>query len=103
MRILLTGLDGYIGSLLAPVLMDAGHEVVGLDTGFYRDGWLYSDPKRWARSPKTLCKDLRSVSAADVEGMDAIVHLAELSNDPLGDTVPEVTRRINHLGSVQLA
>lgn len=103
MRIFLTGVDGYIGSLLGPILIDAGHEVVGLDTGFYRDGWLYTDPTHMARSPKTLCKDLRSVSATDVEGMDAIVHLAELSNDPLGNTVPEVTRRINHLGSVHLA
>jgi len=103
MRILLTGVDGYIGSLLAPVLIDAGHEVVGLDTGFYRDGWLYSDPERLSQSPKTLCKDLRSVSPADVEGMDAVVHLAELSNDPLGDTVPKITREINHQGSVRLA
>lgn len=103
MRILLTGVDGYIGSLLGPVLMSAGHDVVGLDTGFYRDGWLYSDQERLAGSPKTLCKDLRYVSAEDVEGMDAIVHLAELSNDPLGETVPEVTREINHLGSVRLA
>jgi nucleoside-diphosphate-sugar epimerase len=84
-------------------LIDAGHEVVGLDTGFYRDGWLYSDPKHLPQSPKTLCKDLRSASAADVEGIDAVVHLAELSNDPLGDTVPEITREINHHGSVRLA
>lgn len=103
MRILLTGVDGYIGSLLGPLLLKAGHDVVGLDTGFYRDGWLYSDPENLARSPKTLCKDLRDVSAEDVEGMDAIVHLAELSNDPLGETVPEITREINHLGSVRLA
>ena len=103
MRILVTGVDGYIGSLLGPVLMSAGHDVVGLDTGFYRDGWLYSDPQNLVRSPNTLCKDLRSVLAADVEGMDAIVHLAELSNDPLGNTVPEVTREINHRGSVKLA
>lgn len=103
MRILLTGVDGYIGSLLGPLLMSAGHEVVGLDTGFYRDGWLYSDPEHLARSPQTLCKDLRLVSAEDVEGMDAVVHLAELSNDPLGETVPEITREINHQGSVRLA
>ena len=103
MRILLTGVDGYIGSLLGPLLMSAGHEVVGLDTGFYRDGWLYSDPEHLARSPKTLCKDLRLVSAEDVEGMDAVVHLAELSNDPLGETVPKITREINHRGSVRLA
>jgi nucleoside-diphosphate-sugar epimerase len=83
--------------------MKAGHDVVGLDTGFYRDGWLYSDSENLAQSPKTLCKDLRYVSAEDVEGMDAVVHLAELSNDPLGETVPEITRQINHLGSVRLA
>jgi nucleoside-diphosphate-sugar epimerase len=103
MRVLLTGVDGYIGSLVAPILIDAGHEVVGLDTGFYRDGWLYSDPSRWPQAPATLCKDLRTVTAADVEGMDAVIHLAELSNDPLGDTVPAITREINHLGSVRLA
>jgi nucleoside-diphosphate-sugar epimerase len=103
MQILLTGVDGYIGSLLGPLLIEAGHEVVGLDTGFYRDGWLYSDPGRSPQLPKTLCKDLRSVTAADVDGMDAIVHLAELSNDPLGDTVPAITREINHQGSVRLA
>jgi nucleoside-diphosphate-sugar epimerase len=103
MRILLTGVDGYIGSLLAPVLINAGHQVVGLDTGFYRDGWLYSDPSRWPQGPAMLCKDLRRVSEADVEGMDAVIHLAELSNDPLGDTVPAITREINHHGSVRLA
>lgn len=103
MRILLTGVDGYIGSLLGPFLIDAGHEVIGVDTGFYRDGWLYSDPSSFDRSPKTLCKDLRLISEKDVEGMDAVVHLAELSNDPLGETVPEITKEINHKGSVRLA
>ena len=103
MRVLVTGVDGYIGSLLVTVLMDAGHDVVGLDTGFYRDGWLYSDPSYASKRPLTLCKDLRSVSASDLEGIEAVIHLAELSNDPLGDTVPKITRQINHLGSVRLA
>lgn len=103
MRLLVTGTEGYIGSRLAPMLMARGHDVLGLDTGFYRDGWLYSDSHQLNLVPRTLIKDLRRVEARDLEGIDAVVHLAELSNDPLGENRPEITYQINHHGSVNLA
>lgn len=100
MRVLVTGTDGYIGALLGPYLRERGHRVTGLDTGFYRDGWLYpTEPS----SLTTLRKDVRDVEAADLEGQEAVVHLAELSNDPLGEHNPELTYAINHRGSVRLA
>jgi nucleoside-diphosphate-sugar epimerase len=99
-RILVTGTEGYLGSLLAPRLMDLGHEVTGLDTGFYMQGWLYHG---LGRTPKTLVKDLRTVTAEDLKGFDAVVHMAELSNDPTGELRPGITHEINHLGSVNLA
>jgi nucleoside-diphosphate-sugar epimerase len=102
-RVFVTGVSGYIGAVLGPYLLERGLEVVGLDTGYYRDGWLYSDNRRFPRSPFTLNKDLRVVSADDLAGCDAVAHLAELSNDPLGQNRPVVTRHINHLGSVHLA
>jgi nucleoside-diphosphate-sugar epimerase len=102
-RVFVTGVYGYIGAVLAPYLLARGHTVVGLDTGYYRDGWLYSDNKRFAASPLTLNKDLRAVAVPDLEGCDAVVHLAELSNDPLGQNKPEVTVQINHGGSIKLA
>jgi len=103
MKALVTGTDGYIGAILAPYLMREGIQVTGLDTGYYRDGWLYSDPTALDRTPETICGDIRRVAARHLEGYDAVVHLAELSNDPLGENNPDVTRRINHLGSVSLA
>lgn len=103
MRVFVTGVSGYIGAVLGPHLLERGLEVVGLDTGYYRDGWLYSDNGRFPRSPLTLNKDLRAVSADDLAGCDAVAHLAELSNDPLGQHRPEVTHHINHLGSLRLA
>lgn len=102
MKVFVTGVEGYIGALLAPMLVERGHEVVGLDTGYYRDGWLYSD-KRLAAFPAFLNKDLRHIRSEDLRGFDAVVHLAELSNDPLGQNKPEITFQINHLGSVNLA
>ena len=102
MKVLVTGVEGYLGALLAPSLVERGHEVVGLDTGFYRDGWLYSD--RDLRSfPVSLNKDTRQVTEGDLKGFDAVVHLAELSNDPLGQVNPDETFQINHEGSVGLA
>jgi nucleoside-diphosphate-sugar epimerase len=103
MRVFVTGVNGYIGAVLAPYLFERGMTLVGLDTGYYRDGWLYSDNKRLAVTPRTLNKDLREVTAADLTGCDAVVHLAELSNDPLGQNNPVVTHKINHQGSVALA
>lgn len=100
MRLLVTGTDGYIGSLMAPYLAKRGHDVVGLDTGFYRGRPLYE-----AGLPDltVLRKDVRHVVPADLAGVEGVVHLAELSNDPLGQLNPELTFRINHQGSVRLA
>jgi nucleoside-diphosphate-sugar epimerase len=103
MKVLVTGTEGYIGARLAPWLTARGHEVVGLDTGFYRDGTLYLDPIGLPQLPRTIFKDLRMVVPQDFEGFDAVVHLAELSNDPLGENRPEITFKINHEGSVLIA
>lgn len=103
MKILVTGTEGYIGARLAPWLEAAGHEVTGLDIGFYGDGRLYHDPLATRISARTLFKDLRTVEPADFAGFDAVIHLAELSNDPLGQNRPEITMKINHEGSVRIA
>ncbi len=103
MKVLVTGSDGYIGARLVPRLIGLGHDVTGLDTGLYRDGWLYTEQKPFTRMPATINKDLRSVTAADLEGFDALVHLAELSNDPLGQNDPRITKVINAEGSLKLA
>jgi nucleoside-diphosphate-sugar epimerase len=100
MRILLTGSDGYLGSLLAPELFRHGHEVIGLDTGFYKEGTLY---RSGPMAPLTLIKDLRQMESKDFQGVDAVVHMAELSNDPVGQLAPNITYDINHAGSVRLA
>jgi len=99
-RILVTGTEGYLGSVLAPVLMEEGHDVVGVDTGYYKVGWLYNGT---ARTPQTLNRDIRHLSVEDLEGVEAVVHMAELSNDPLGQLAPTITYDINHHGSVHLA
>jgi nucleoside-diphosphate-sugar epimerase len=100
MNVLITGADGYIGAVLGPFLMECGHSVAGLDSGFYRNGWLFDDGRR---RPAVMTKDIRQIDAADVVDFDAIVHLAELSNDPLGEHDQRLTYDINHRGSVELA
>jgi nucleoside-diphosphate-sugar epimerase len=99
-RVLVTGTDGYIGTLLGPYLAERGHEVRGVDAGFYRAAWLYHGPPVLV---ETLNRDIRELTAADLEGIDAVVHMAELSNDPLGQLLPGVTHAVNHQGSVRLA
>jgi nucleoside-diphosphate-sugar epimerase len=100
MRVLVTGVDGYIGAVLGPRLLEHGFDAVGIDCGFYRDGWLYNDDHP---RPLTYTKDVRQITATDLVGFDAVVHLAELSNDPLGELNERTTYEINHLGSVKLA
>lgn len=100
MKVLFTGADGYIGTLLGPYLLERGIEAVGLDTGYYRQGWLY--PTNVPR-PMILTRDIRDVTIEDLQGFDAIAHLAELSNDPLGQQDPGLTHEINHGGSLHLA
>ncbi len=99
MRILITGHHGYIGSIMAPVLEAAGHEVIGLDTYFFRD-CTFREEYHWVPS---IRKDVRDVTLAELQGFDAVVHLAALCNDPLGDLNPKWTHDINHAASVRLA
>jgi len=100
MRILVTGADGYIGVPLMSTLLRRGHDAIGLDTGYYSDGWLYDDG---FKAPPCVTKDIRRLTESDLEGFDAVVHLAELSNDPLSQLEPRLTFEINHRGTVNLA
>ncbi len=95
---MITGTAGYIGSVMAPVFSAAGHDVTGLDTGYFRDATLFAPA-----APVTLEKDLRDVTVDDLRGFDAVIHLAALSNDPIGNLDATWTREINSDGSVRLA
>ncbi|WP_328940679.1 SDR family oxidoreductase [Streptomyces sp. NBC_00250] len=99
MRVLLTGHQGYLGTVMAPVLAAAGHEVVGLDSGLFADCVLGPPPA----DPSGHRVDLRDVTAEHLAGVDAVIHLAALSNDPLGSLAPDLTYDINHHASVRLA
>ncbi|MTD56995.1 NAD-dependent epimerase/dehydratase family protein, partial [Amycolatopsis pithecellobii] len=99
MRVLLTGHQGYLGSVLAPVLRAAGHEVAGLDSGLFAACVLGPRPD----DPPGEPVDLRDVTTGRVAGFDAVIHLAALSNDPLGSLKPDLTYDINHAASVRLA
>lgn len=101
MRVLLTGHLGYIGSVMTPMLLKAGHEVIGLDSDLYarctfaQGGSIIDVP--------TILKDTRDVQLADLKGIDAVIHLAALSNDPLGNLRAGLTDDINHRASVRIA
>ena len=99
MRVLVTGHKGYIGTVLTPMLTAAGHDVHGLDSDLFRRCTYGAMP---SEVPETI-KDVRDVELDDVRGFDAVLHLAGLSNDPLGDLDPELTYAINHGASVRLA
>ena len=99
MKVLLTGHDGYIGAVMAPALCAAGHEVVGLDSFLFEQCGFGAPP---APLP-ALRRDLRDVRAQDLVGFDAVIHLAAISNDPLGDLNPACTWEINHRASLRLA
>ncbi len=99
MRVLVTGHNGYIGVVLVSVLEAAGHDVVGLDSYLF-EGCDFGPPP--TDDIEAMRMDVRDVGPADVEGFDAICHLAGLSNDPLGDLAPGITDEINHLATTQL-
>lgn len=101
MRVLVTGHRGYIGTVLTPMLLKAGHDVVGLDSDLY-ERCTFDQGGEIARVP-AIRKDVRDVEARELNGFDAVLHLAALSNDPLGDLKPGLTDEINHRASVRLA
>jgi nucleoside-diphosphate-sugar epimerase len=99
MRVLVTGHKGYIGAVLAPLLQDAGHEIVGLDSDLFEQ-CTYGEPPVEITS---IRKDIRDVELADLRGFDTVVHLAGLSNDPLGNLNADLTYDINYAASLKLA
>jgi len=98
-RVLVTGHLGYVGTVLTPRLTARGHEVVGCDCDLYRACTVATMPPALA----TIKADFRDLGPTDLEGIDTIIHLAGLSNDPLGDLDPDLTRTINHLAAARLA
>lgn len=99
MRVLVTGHEGYIGSVLCPLLTAHGHEVRGLDVGYFSD-YAFLPPESTVPERR---RDVRDLDRDDLAGFDAVVHLAALSNDPMGQLNPRLTAEINHRGSVRIA
>jgi nucleoside-diphosphate-sugar epimerase len=101
MKVLITGNRGYIGSVMVPMIQAAGHKVTGLDSDLYERCTFAAGGALPA--VRTIRKDIRAVALDELRGFDAIIHLAALSNDPLGNLDPELTYSINHRASVRLA
>ncbi len=99
MRVLVTGHQGYLGTVMVPILQAAGHDVTGLDTGYFADCVLGAAPQ----DPPGIRADLRDIGSEQLKDFEAIIHLAALSNDPLGSLAPQITFDINHHASVRLA
>jgi nucleoside-diphosphate-sugar epimerase len=99
MRVLVTGHNGYIGTVLVPMLQAAGHDVVGLDNYLYEDCTFGDD----VSDVPALRMDVRDVTAAQLEGFEAVLHLAAISNDPVGDLQPDTTFDINHRAASRIA
>jgi len=98
-NVLITGSEGYLGSVISPMLVTAGFDAVGMDVGWYASGALVPPRHRI----RVIPRDVREAEALDLRGFDAIVHLAALSNDPLGELDPALTMEINHHATVRLA
>ena len=101
MRVLVTGHLGYIGTVMVPMLLKAGHQVIGFDCNLY-EKCTFAAGGNLAMVPH-IRKDVRDATREDFRGIDAVIHLAALSNDPLGNLNPDITYAINHRGSVHLA
>jgi nucleoside-diphosphate-sugar epimerase len=101
MKVMVTGHQGYIGSVMVPMLLRAGHSVTGYDSDLYRRCTFAAGGEQ--ASVPSIQKDVRDVQPRDLEGFDAIIHLAALSNDPLSNLDPDITYEINHKGSVRFA
>ena len=99
MRILITGNLGYIGSVMSNIVLNQGHEVIGYDIGYFKDCLTSED----IPVSKQINKDLRKLEESDLENIDCVIHLASLSNDPLGAFMPELTEEINYHATIKLA
>jgi len=99
MKIMVTGDQGYIGSVLVPTLLEKGYEVIGYDSGYFSENLLEEFDENYLK----ITKDIRDIAREDMEGVDGIIHLAGLSNDPLGEFSPKLTEDINYNATIRIA